>query len=916
VPLVSSQKTIGCLAVFSTSPQTQFAASDIELLTILASQVSVSIENALFYEQAQRRATQLEMLNRIMALISASLDVQSVLAQVCHSVMVIAHAPRSAVYLLDEEKGRCWLAYTSGLSEEFVRLNEDLSLSQENQTRCLYTHQPILVPDIKNSTLSPEHVALLKRENIRAFADFPLSTPDGQIGMLAVFYDAPQTFAADEVELVKTLALQAGVAVSNARLYAFADKTLERRADQLEILENVGRELAAAVNSPRLFEMILDHALTFTHSRWGELSLYNSLGDVLEVKASRGYINASQRFPIGEGITGRAILTRQAVYIPNTSHIVEYRDLTQGAAHSQLSIPLIHEGGVLGVLTIESDHYDAYSAGDQTFINQLATQAAVAVVNAELYSEIQRRLREQSTLYQIGSRLVANPELEGVLQTAVRSVDAAMMNVRVGIYLWDETQDSYMGQSFLPEGDHLPTRIDFRSLQLLRPAFYNTGLLRVAKSEEGAAPLLGDCTNCQAIVFPMVVKRQRLGMILVHAPRQQTFTDEELQLLHAMVAQISISLQNALLLQDMTSTRNRLSAVLNSVREGLLMLDSSGRLLLVNQPARALLGLNLDALIGTQLAALPSKMLAVLGFTPQEAEYLSRSFQQGHILTTPKSMITISDPKPEHIVERSSLPVWGQGERTIGWMIVLRDVTEETQVAQARELITETLVHDLRSPVSAVLSAVDILDNCLTDEQHTDELVEQAVRVARNSATRVLGLIESLLDIARLKAGRMDLALLPVELSSLVNTVLQDFTTQANDIGVILRHEIPAGLPPALGDPGKLSRVLTNLVDNALKFTPAGGQVVITAEVSLKDTLLVRVSDTGPGVPDEYREKIFDRFTQIPGQKGRRRGSGLGLTFCRLAVEAHGGRIWVEPRMGGGGVFCITLPAAERMPSA
>jgi signal transduction histidine kinase len=244
-------------------------------------------------------------------------------------------------------------------------------------------------------------------------------------------------------------------------------------------------------------------------------------------------------------------------------------------------------------------------------------------------------------------------------------------------------------------------------------------------------------------------------------------------------------------------------------------------------------------------------------------------------------------------------------------MIVLRDITEEMLISQARELITETLVHDLRSPVSAVLSAIDILESILTEEQKGDELVDQAVRVARNSANRVLGLIESLLDIARLKAGRMELLLTPIDIPTLMANIIGELTPQANEIGVILRNEVPANLPRVRADPGKIARVLTNLLDNALKFTPDGGQVLVSAELYPKDMLAIRVSDTGPGVPDEFREKIFDRFIQIPGQKGRRRGSGLGLTFCRLAVEAHGGQIWVEPRMGGGSVFTFTLPLAD-----
>jgi len=137
---------------------------------------------------------------------------------------------------------------------------------------------------------------------------------------------------------------------------------------------------------------------------------------------------------------------------------------------------------------------------------------------------------------------------------------------------------------------------------------------------------------------------------------------------------------------------------------------------------------------------------------------------------------------------------------------------------------------------------------------------------------------------------------------------VHELLSQANEAGIHLHNDVPNDLPKIRADNGKLRRVLTNLLDNALKFTPENGQVSISAELSLSGTITVHVSDTGPGIPEEYREKIFDRFSQVPGQSGRRRGSGLGLTFCKLAVEAHGGHIWVEPRPGGGSTFTLTLP--------
>jgi signal transduction histidine kinase len=226
---------------------------------------------------------------------------------------------------------------------------------------------------------------------------------------------------------------------------------------------------------------------------------------------------------------------------------------------------------------------------------------------------------------------------------------------------------------------------------------------------------------------------------------------------------------------------------------------------------------------------------------------------------------------------------------------------------QRRAMQLETLVHDLRSPISAVVSAIDVIEesSSITEES---ELASQAIRIARRSAQRVLGMVESLMDIARFQSNTVALNCTPVDLRKLVTQTLDDFMMQANEFGILMIDEVPPDLPRVRADQSKLLRVLTNLIDNAVKFTPGGGQIAVTAEVTSERMVQVQVSDTGPGIPEEFRGKIFDRFSQVPGQISRRKGSGLGLMYCRLAIESHGGRIWVEPRPGGGSIFSFTLP--------
>jgi signal transduction histidine kinase len=216
--------------------------------------------------------------------------------------------------------------------------------------------------------------------------------------------------------------------------------------------------------------------------------------------------------------------------------------------------------------------------------------------------------------------------------------------------------------------------------------------------------------------------------------------------------------------------------------------------------------------------------------------------------------------------------------------------------------------------MSAIVGALELLSDTLADVDNP--VIEQTLLVAQRSAHRVLSLTDALLDIARLQSGRTEVEYQIIDLPSLVSELMVEFTALANDNNVIIRNDIPNHLPNIRVDQDKLIRIITNLVDNAIKFSPEGGHVIISAEVETSQFLIIKVTDSGPGVPPDYREKIFERFVQVPGQQSRRRGTGLGLAFCQLTVEAHGGRIWVDSNPEGGSIFKFSMPIATPPPKS
>ncbi len=697
-----------------------------------------------------RRSQELHTLNHISRTLRTAVDLNQLLEEVLNQVSQLFAVENFYIALYNPEEEQLWYPIAV---KHFQRVNWPPRALEDRLTdRVIRERSAILLPHNARDALASVGLPAAE-DSPTAWMGVPLISSERVIGCLGVFSFSPEVvFSKADVRWLTTLSGQVSVAIENMLRYQTAqrraDLALNQQVHQLTILEAVGRELAAAIRSDHLMDVILGYALEVTHSKWGSISLYEPIENLMAIKALRGYQKAIVSLSAEHGLCGRAVTTGQKIYAADVLQEPDYVDLTAGEARSQLCVPLLHESRVLGVLTLESEQVDGFSESDQAFINQLATQATVALVNAELYAQAQERISE-------------------------------------------------------------------------------------------------------------------------------------------------------------------FSAVFNSVGEGLLVLDSSGQITLANEAIRILTGLSPTEFSGQRLVDLPETILAYLGYNSEQAEALVGAMGQGQVLASPRATIRISELNSERILERTSFPVWDRRGRVTGWMIVLRNMTEEIQVTQAKDLITETLVHDLRSPASAVLGALDVLKDSLNHDQTENEIVVQAIQVARRGAQRMLGMTESLLEISRLQSGKIETNLLNFSLRPMATSVLNDFKTEALEYGIILHNDIPDDLSAVRADLNKTTRVLTNLVDNALKFTPAGGQISLSAAHLTDGFITVKVSDTGPGVPEGYREKIFERFSQVPGLVGRRRGSGLGLTFCRLAIEAQGGKIWMEPRPGGGSIFMYTLPVSR-----
>ncbi len=532
--------------------------------------------------------------------------------------------------------------------------------------------------------------------------------------------------------------------------------------------------------------------------------------------------------------------------------------------------------------------------------------------------DLQRRLQELSSLQAVGQVLSRSLDLETVVEAIYEQVATLLPTPSFYLALYDPRLDE-VSFPIIINANRRVQGTTRRAGSGLTEYVIKTGkpLLLQEKVGAKAAALgveqIGQDAACW-LGIPLIAGDAPLGMFAVQSyDRPDAYDRSHLAILQTIAAQAAIAIQNARLYEQTDEALARrvqeFDSVLRTTREGMLLLDPEWRVVSANRALADLLRLAQQDIPRHPIDALRhngESLITLINTTLDQLRIDSERLRNGEVDQIQDHVVLAPSKLP---VERTMTPVRDNAQEITGWLIVFRDMTEELELARLREDLTHMLVHDLRSPLALVQVSLAMVSEA-HENQNTAHL-ERLVQLATRSCERVLVLIDELLDIGRLERGQINLRLEPLEIGELLDEMSSRYTPVAATNHIRFSVEGNGSLPALRADRSLLTRVLSNLVDNAMKFTPDGGSVRVWAHyTSPPHTIRIAVEDTGPGIPAEGRQRLFQKFQQIADIPGRRRGTGLGLSFCKLAVEAHGGEIWVESTVGRGSTFYVTLPIA------
>lgn len=409
---------------------------------------------------------------------------------------------------------------------------------------------------------------------------------------------------------------------------------------------------------------------------------------------------------------------------------------------------------------------------------------------------------------------------------------------------------------------------------------------------------------------PLVVKNKVIGVLNVNDKRDnEPFSKDDFEMITILASQAAIAIENARLYTHAQQMRIYLQNILDNLIESVIVIDSSQKCTFINSQTFPLLSPVIDSPIGVEYQKV---------FLAPVVEVLDKVVKATHALGS------IIDEEIEiQTGDETSIPVGISGSllkvnnEPSGVILVARDLTPTRELAKLQVLnqmkseFISTVSHELRTPLTAIKGSVSLVVDERTGK--INDLQKEMLTLVRRNADRLAKMIDELLEMSRSEAGKpMRLARSTFPLRELVSDIVKLFTQQAHQNELKLEMVIPDNLGNINADSAKIHQVIINLVGNAIKFTPAGGTVTISAQEN-NESWQVTVSDTGIGIPKEELEKVFDTYHQVkhPNLTTHVKGFGLGLAISKRIIEAHKGKIWVESDVGAGSRFIFQLPKQQ-----
>jgi PAS domain S-box-containing protein len=736
--------------------------------------------------------------------------------------------------------------------------------------------------------------------------------------------DMEGAFHPADVRLLETIGNSLSIALENARHFdetqRLLDETRQRNAE-LAVINSVQHGLATHLDMQSIYELVGEQVREIFASDTTMIAFYDRENKIFDMPyyADRE-MRLSGKTSHGSGLaeiaieTGKPLLcgtkeewsNRGARHIPSPG---SEEDLNE----SVLFVPVFRRGEVTGVISVQSYQQHAYDEGDVRLMTTLANSMSVALENARLFAETQRlldetaqRAAELATVNTVNRALAAEMDLDSLIQLTGEQMRITFNADIVYVALLEPaTGEIKLPYTFgeQPTSIRMGQGLTSKILETGQPLLINKEI-KARREQLGATQVGREAASYLGV--PVIVGKQPIGVISVQSTEEEDrFTENDVRLLSTLAANVAIAISNARLFEEVSRQKKYYEMIIANSPAAIVVINNQFIVTSWNPAAERLFGYTVEEAVGQNVDSLVANLPEI---NPEAVSFSHRGLQekQFHFFSkrTRKDSSLVD-------VEAMGLPVIENGIIT-SYIVIYHDITElerarreAIEANQAKSTFLANMSHELRTPLNAIIGFTRIVRRKGAD-QLPEKQLENLDKVLV-SADHLLGLINTVLDIAKIEAGRLEVQLSTFELTPLVELVINTTQPLVRSSRVKLSAEVAPDLGPVRTDLEKLKQILLNLLSNAAKFTHHGRiQLKARREAEM---LVVDVADTGIGMGPEALQRVFDEFQQADSSTTREYGgTGLGLSISRSLTELLGGELSAVSEAGVGSTFTLRLP--------
>ena len=677
-------------------------------------------------------------------------------------------------------------------------------------------------------------------------------------------------------------------------------------AATLELLYHISRELASDLELTTVLQRVLQLSLETIGGNSGSVIVLDANGKPIDsaiVHTGQMYDHTTRQLSstLKKGLAGWVAEHREVAVISDTSKDERWHrrpddEPDQTGPKSAMSTPLLAKDELVGVMTLVHPTPGTFTDDHGALIRAIADQAGIAVLNARLYQESRRQTRAMTALAESAVAITSSLGTEDILTRVLEQVKKALDVEAVSIALANPDRSTLTFQASI---GHLSEKVIGKQIRI------GDGIAGlVAQTEEAMVvpdtaeddrfdPTIDRQTGFRTRAIacaPIRTGGEMIGVIEAFNPVAGAF-DPDTELLLTGIGSLAGSvIWHGELFDRLQAAHQNYRELFDDSIDLILITDWQGVIRQFNRQAAEAIRASGDSLTGRSIYELHAF---------DEGENGSHFFTRltgEETVSYESELQTAGGSKPVRVfVRRIRL----EEEDLLQWL--LHDITERKSADALRDELISMIYHDLRSPLANVMYSIDMLQTMIPA---SDETFRSLIDVANRAVDRIQRLTSSLLDIKTLEAGQPVTNCTPVPVAEFISNAVDAIRPLAEAKDQRVDEDIRPDLPTVEINRDMITRVLINLLENAVKYTPGKGEIRTGARL-VEAGVEVWVEDNGPGIPQEHWQGIFDKYTRLDSHD---MGFGLGLAFCRLAVEGHGGSIWIEPGQGRGARFVFSLP--------